>query len=165
MMNSREAIEVARLVEVLGRVEGRKRLQKIVYLIREKGFTQFRQRFVLHYFGPFSRELASQIDLVSSAGLVLEEKLDGETYAYSVTPDGRGRIRQLGLNSQTPWRVFATLLNSQETGFLEALATVVFLQKAKVSEASLAKEFARIKPALKKHFASARRFAAEESLT
>ena len=72
-MDTKSLIRVARLIDELDRIEGRTRLQKIVHLLGERFPNEFRQRFKLHYFGPFSRELAGEMDFLISAKLVAED--------------------------------------------------------------------------------------------
>lgn len=85
------------LVESLGRLKGKTRFQKLVYIIqneasnRNVAATSF--DYEIHYYGPFSSELTKIIE-----GLEVDHLLDEEVemtpsgytrYVYSVTDKGR----------------------------------------------------------------------------
>jgi len=54
-------------------VRGKKRLQKLAYLVVQAG-TESTVRFFLHDFGPFSSEVAAATDLLSFVGAITEEE-------------------------------------------------------------------------------------------
>lgn len=164
-------LAVARLVAELGKVEGRKRLQKIVHLLGAKRFPQFRQRFVLHYYGPFSRQLARDLDFLSDAGLIDERLGASGGYAYSVSPSGKKFFEELDRDDQDsqPWAEFAHKLNGRDTELhdtelLEAVSTLVFLGANGTDDEALEGRFAEVKPKLSSRFPEARRFAEELAL-
>jgi uncharacterized protein YwgA len=159
-MGLQAELAVARLIGVLGKVRGRKRLQKIVHLLKARGFRGFQQDFVLHYYGPFSRQLAAQLNFVCAAGLV-EENESGDTYVYTApSGDLSGPASQLlAVDSDPPWSKFAHQLNEKSTSFLEALSTVVFLHESGLRNSRLESDFERVKPSLKRQFTGVRKFA------
>jgi len=153
-------IAVGRLIVELGEVPGRKRLQKIVHLLQESGAAEFRYRFILHYFGPFSRELASDLDFLRAAGLLKEEPpAEGDgAYVYSASgKEASERICELygGARSQPDWAQLAERLNNEATPLLEALSTVVFLARRGRQGEQLGEEFTAVKPGLKERFEEA----------
>jgi uncharacterized protein YwgA len=164
-MGLQAELAVARLIAVLGKVRGRKRLQKIVHLLKAKGFRGFQQDFVLHYYGPFSRQLAVQLDFVCAAGLV-EEKGSGDSYLYTAPPEALSSpaSQLLAVDSHPPWSNFAHQLNQKSTAFLEALSTVVFLHESGLRNSHLKSEFERVKPSLKRQFVGVREFAEASAL-
>lgn len=165
-MDVAEALAVWRLVRVLGRVKGRKRLQKIVHLLKSAGHQDFQQGFILHYFGPFSRELAAQVDFLCDAGLLTEEEHRG-SYRYEVCSQTRqDRLGQsiLGAQQTPPWTALAHRLHAKSTPFLEALSTLAYLAAAGRKGKRLEDEFRLIKPALRRYFDEAHSFAKEISL-
>lgn len=158
------ALSLAELIDELDGVEGRKRLQKIVYLLQAKGHPDFRQSFVLYIFGPFSRNVAAQLDFVHDAGLVDEKEVDG-TYQYSVSPEQKSRVSGLiGNRSKAgEWRGLAARLDGNPTHFLEALSTLVFLNKTReLVGVELKREFDSVKPHLSGQFEPALEFARTE---
>ncbi len=158
-------LAVARLVAEIGPVKGRKRLQKIVHLLQSKGYDRFHQRFILHYFGPFSRQLAAQLDFVCAAHLVEQIHSEG-VYTYQTPPDCAEEVFALlsDVNEPPPWISFAKLLADNDTPFLEALSTLVFLSRAGVERAKLQQQFEHVKPGLKRWFAEASEFATTNEL-
>lgn len=163
------ALKVARLIAVLGKVEGRTRLQKIVYLMKSKGYKDFSQPFMLHYFGPFSRQLANQLGFLCDAGLVEENEGQGRgPFVYTASSDAIKLFDGENERSkeQQEWDGFAKSLNSSEksTEFLEALSTVVFLSDRGARGEALRTEFQKVKPHLAGVFEEARTAAMNMSL-
>jgi len=150
-MDTKSLLTVARLVLELDVVEGRTRLQKIVHLLGEQFPNEFRQRFTLHYFGPFSRELAGEVDFLISAGPVAEDRPeDGADapYRYRVaSAEAHDRIVKAGGSPAPAWADFARGLNKEDKSTLEALSTFVFLRN-RLGQAPdlLRQQFERIKP-------------------
>jgi len=167
-MSTESAIAVARLIAELKNVEGRKRLQKIVHLLGASRFHAFRHRFILHYFGPFSRELAADLDFLVSAHLVAESPpdCDGGSYRYSIPRTAAEQVERLyGDEFEPPaWVGFAKELNNANTPQLEAMSTLLFLANRKVAVRDLESEFRRIKPNLANEFLSAKKRASELGL-
>jgi len=162
------ALTVAGLIAELGIVEGRKRLQKLVHLLGAAGYRKdFKQRFILHYYGPFSRQVAAQMDFLSAAELVRETRSDAGGYSYSVPgDDAKAGIDSLrgGAPVPSPWAGLAKQLDEQDTDFLEAVSTVVFLHARGTRDQELEEEFAETKPQLKARFPEARQYAKDLSL-
>lgn len=171
-MGVKSAISVAKLVGKLSEVEGRKRLQKIVHLLGASGAREFRHRFVLHYFGPFSRELAADLDFLQAAELLLEKAPpEGTSGAYVYTlpssEDVEERLRTLSPqpgDSTPAWVDLAAKLNQADTRTLEALSTVVFLGDLGNTGTALEQEFARVKPQLDYEFQPALKLGTELGL-
>ena len=160
------ALAVGRLIAELGGVEGRKRLQKIVHLLRAKGHEEFKQRFILHYFGPFSRQLATQLDFLSAAELIIEVPEENGAFSYSVPEGARADLSDLrsGSAEPPPWAEFAQELDNASTEELESVSTLVFLHLRGTKGNVLEAEFARVKPHLTARFSDARQFADEHAL-
>lgn len=160
-MKSRGVLAAARLVSVLRRVDGRKRLQKIAHILKCEGFAEFDQKFALHYFGPFSNELAGQVDFAVSTGLIQETK-EGETFVYTAHDLGNelsSSARFLNLTPKPKWADLAMELDKNDTAFLEALSTLVFLSEAGFAGPKLRQEFVATKPQLQSRFRSVDRYA------
>jgi uncharacterized protein YwgA len=67
---------------------GRKRLQKVVYFLQEAG-CPLNCRYTIHYFGPYSRDVADACDEMYAAGLVDETPRPfngGTQYTYALEP-------------------------------------------------------------------------------
>lgn len=85
------------LCDILGRLRGKTRFQKLVYLIQDEATAKDIQRssfiYKLSHYGPFSAELSSVLDDLQNRGLLKERvelTLSGyERYVYSITEKGR----------------------------------------------------------------------------
>ena len=165
-MSVESAMLVARLVNELGEVSGRKRLQKIVHLLQATGAKEFGYRFILHYFGPYSKELANDLDFLSDVKILDEDAPVGEgSYKYAVCPEVMDEVNRMSDRDKGSgeWKELALELNGESVSVLEALSTIVFLSKQRKRQGDrLRKEFDRIKPNLVGDcFASAVQFGRE----
>jgi uncharacterized protein YwgA len=159
-----EALTVARLILELGGVEGRTRLQKLVHLVQAKQGSEFKQGFILHHYGPFSRELAAQLDYLCAAELVAETRDDTGHYTYQIAgTEAKDYISRTPPSQPPAWADLAKALNQESTDFLEAVSTLVYLHNQKLRDQELEKRFLKIKPHLKKKFERARDYARDES--
>lgn len=85
---------LAKLIEAAGGVDSRKRLQKAVYLIQLAGH-DLEARYFLHFYGPYSRDVAEATDMLAQCGILKEtaELLPwGEQYAYEVDDEGQKKL-------------------------------------------------------------------------
>ena len=165
-MDLDRGLAVVKLISELGKVEGRKRLQKIVHLLKSKGYKEFNYGFVLHFYGPFSRELANQLDFLCTAGLIEESRLDLAFNYQTPNEDLKHFLQNLlpKTKNMRSWIDFAKELDKKETPFLEALSTIVYLSKAGFEEGELKSKYDRIKPNLKSQFNEAKDYAQQHSL-
>lgn len=157
-MDTKGLIALARLIRDLDGVQGRTRLQKIVHLLGQQFQNDFRQEFTLHYFGPYSQDLAAEINFLVSAKILHEEPpANNEApYEYKIADDrARQRIDAAGGTGEAKWLSLARRLNTErKKDSLEALSTFVFLHRKCVGNdrESLRSEFVRIKPHLQPLF-------------
>ena len=84
------------LLDRLGGVQGRKKLQKLVYIAKLAGIP-ITDDFYFHYYGPYSSELACRVDQLAELNLLAERKqpltvADGFTYEYEVASEGRTQL-------------------------------------------------------------------------
>lgn len=54
-------------------VVGRKRLQKMIYILKKNGI-DFSERYSFHFYGPYSEELSTRIEELSNLGFIRENK-------------------------------------------------------------------------------------------
>ena len=95
-MNENELLLLRLLDEVDAPIRGRTRLQKIVFILRSK-FGKFRDYYYsFHYFGPFSRELAADLEDLRIEGLIRESRVDAgdlTRYKIEISQMGRRKLR------------------------------------------------------------------------
>src|SRR5438128_449661 len=83
-------LQIAQLLRVLRRIEGRKKLHKEIHILQELGYP-FPERFEYSYYGMFSHELRGEVNSLVQDKLIREEanpNLANEvTYAFEATPE------------------------------------------------------------------------------
>ena len=78
------------VLSALKKVEGRTRLQKIMYLLKKLYVKDLPYTFKPYYYGPYSDELQDDLKLLVDVGLVKEERKEieyGTQYVYQVSED------------------------------------------------------------------------------
>lgn len=78
----------------LQKVEGRKRFQKIIFLLQEQFGVDFGYRFTAYLYGPYSAQLQNDIDILAQTGYLKASKM-GELFFYEITPLGQQNAAQI----------------------------------------------------------------------
>lgn len=149
--------EVAEVIRRLGKVNGRVRLQKIVYLLQQMG-CPFREDFEYGHYGPFSRTLANELDLLKRDGLVKEKEQQTEyglLYAYELTNELENLLCDApGIHGLTNTDIDSTLalLKGKDVRVLEVASSRLFLSKNGLSGEKLNQALEQWKPGLRKYF-------------
>src|SRR5215469_12009355 len=109
-----------------GGLQGRKRLQKVVFFLQEAGCLLDCQ-FTLHHFGPYSRDVADACDEIVAAGLV--EEVGGPTtgdpqYGYRLKPETRRLLQQTPDAQMQRFQALGTELINTEIWQLELGSTI-----------------------------------------
>lgn len=89
---------LAKLISEVGEVDSRKRLQKAVYLLQVSG-CPLQCDYILHYYGPYSFELAELINELDSVGVITEEEQPagiGSRYTSSIKQEGKEMLKEFG---------------------------------------------------------------------
>lgn len=95
--------QLAKLIQLSGGIESRKRIQKTVHLLQAAGCPFNVDDFRIHYYGPYSKSLARLTDELSNGGLLEETSSEtqlGLQYAYAVTPEA---VETLAKTEKTPF--------------------------------------------------------------
>ncbi|HVZ94482.1 MAG TPA: hypothetical protein VG797_08225 [Phycisphaerales bacterium] len=148
-------IELLRLLLACNTIEGRKKLQKIVHILREMGYP-FPFRYGYHLHGPFSSELKSEIEVLVAERLV--EEVQGDTlydsrmYTYKAS---REVCDLVGPQVTADWVPVARDLNNKSAQELEAISTLIYLARSGHGEDDIQSRFEKLKPHLSQYFASA----------
>lgn len=79
------------------RIDGRTRLQKLVFLAQEETSTDLPEEytFIPYDYGPFSANLLHEVDDLKKEGYITERKVDlsdGEKYVYELTSAGKRAV-------------------------------------------------------------------------
>src|SRR5258705_142192 len=108
-------------------IQGRKRLQKVVFFLQAAG-CPLDCRFTLHHYGPYSRDVADVCDEMVAAGLLEEHvtpNATGAQYGYKLTARTRQLLdamaREDGARAATlqPFRDLANRLMGEDLWRLE----------------------------------------------
>jgi uncharacterized protein YwgA len=137
---------LAKLISCVDAVDSRKRLQKSVYLLQLSG-SPLVCDYILHYYGPYSFELASLIDQLNGARIIEETPEPFASgmvrYRSVVKESGKKALdefertdkgRQLCTKIEPFIDQFRDL-NNQDPWILELAATVAFYHKGDWNEA------------------------------
>ena len=154
--------KIAQLIQHLGRIRGRTKLQKMVYLLQQKG-APFSEQFRYFRYGPYSSALSSEVDFLAATDLACETADENAAGGLTFTYEPGAKLAELLASLPTPRvtdpeiAILAKQLNRKSSRHLEALATVVFLRKEEGLEGrGLRAEFKELKPHLAPLFSQVR---------
>ena len=125
------------LASALGEIHGRTRVQKLVFLVQQYASSQHAQSskydFQLYHYGPYSRELSTELDNLVSKGYLSmdpENTVGGHTrYAYRLTADGEtlvGQMKNHGVLDQKLLEVVSEVSNKYGEMKLPKLVRVAY---------------------------------------
>ena len=112
-------------------MQGRKRLQKVVFFLQHAG-CQLDCLFTLHHFGPYSRDVADACDEMVGAGLIQEHggpSAGAMLYSYSLAPATRVLLDQTPYSTMQPYQELGKNLISEDLWHLELGSTILFYFK------------------------------------
>ena len=84
--------DIEKLLVVLkyyGKIWGRTRFQKIIFLLKEKYGVKFNYKFIPYHYGPYSQDLQYEIDMLNALGLIDINPEDGILYSHQLTAEGK----------------------------------------------------------------------------
>jgi len=147
-------IDIARLIQVCGKIDGRVKLQKMVHILQEAGYP-FEEKFGYLHHGPYSSDLKREIDQLVDWDLVQEEPqpvINYTQYSYSPSDELPDVLKAIGADAEPEWQKLAKELNGQESQVLESVSTIMFLRRRGFTAEKLRERFARLKPNLADRF-------------
>jgi uncharacterized protein YwgA len=112
----------------VGGLQGRKRLQKVVFFLQEAG-CPLECRYTLHHFGPYSRDVADACDEIVAAGLVDEfggPAAGGMQYTYALKPATRQVLGHTHDPQVQQFQALGTELIGMDIWPLELGSTILF---------------------------------------
>lgn len=115
-------------------IEGRKRLQKITYLLQAAGYPAD-ANFILHHYGPYSRDISQTSDELVSLKILEEKKREtqwGTVYHYELTDHGRELLLKANASRLEELERFQTLAEEFKplsTRQLEIGSTIAFFHR------------------------------------
>ena len=126
---------LAKLVQWAETLRTRKRMQKVVFLLQEKG-CPFNADYRLHHFGPYSRDVAEATDELVQLGQLQEDRVvnpAGQQFNYSLTPEAESNLAEIESDVATVksanlerYEPLARKLLEKDVPVLEVASTVAY---------------------------------------
>lgn len=141
-MRELDEMKLARVIDACGEIDGRVKMQKIVYLLKAMGYDLPFDDFVIRQQGPFSRAVACSADILTNGGFI-EEKRDEKgqdesgrpiiQYSYRVRDGFASFLREhfevLNPSGKPNLSGVAQELVQKDRKVLEVAATKVYLER------------------------------------
>jgi uncharacterized protein YwgA len=115
------------LIRHAGEIVGRKKLQKMIYILKKLNYP-FQEKFQFHFYGPYSEELTLKIEELCNLNLMdelKEEKGGYHQYRYTLTEQGERFLSHYEIDMPGIDALVQTL-NGQNARFLELVSTVLY---------------------------------------
>lgn len=142
-------IPVIQLLNAVPRVEGRKKMQKTVHILKELG-APFQERFEYSFYGMYSTQLKGELDALEKDGLVIESESFGmnKTFIIETQPKAAELLAEVGLAEPPAWVEVAKQLNKLPAQVLEGISTILFLRRTEKNEKVVRQSLLSLKPHL-----------------
>ncbi|ENH96289.1 YwgA [Gracilibacillus halophilus YIM-C55.5] len=120
----------AKLIKVIassGGIVGRKKLQKIIYILKKCGLP-FEEKYTFYFYGPYSEELSLRIEELTNLGFISEireEKSHYHQYRYDVTDQGEEFIEHSPVELPAV-DALVTEMKGESSRFLELVSTMLY---------------------------------------
>jgi uncharacterized protein YwgA len=127
-LKNRSDIELLLLLFHLnnGAIRGRKRIQKLVFLLKKQYEVPFRFDFKPYFYGPYSEELAETMQILVQVGLLRERVSVLESgfaqYSYGLTREAADIIRKSKVPDLGKFKRAVALLYTMSTSELVRLS-------------------------------------------
>lgn len=118
---------VLSIFSIVGRVHGRKKVQKMVHLLKVAG-ARMPFKYEYHHYGPYSAALQAELNDLDREGY-LHESIEDETYVYEITDKGRKfkeQLEQFGIKVEID-RELVKSMARKSSQFLEMVSTYAYL--------------------------------------
>jgi uncharacterized protein YwgA len=110
--------------------KGRKRMQKVVYLLQHAG-CPLDCRYTLHFYGPYSRDVAAACDEMVAGGLIVEKggPADAQkSYIYQLAPRTRELLKEMTDPQMADYESLGKDLLRVDLWELELASTILYFQ-------------------------------------
>ncbi len=142
------------IFEIAGeKIETRKKLHKLVYLLQELGI-ELNQDFTFHHYGVFSPTLANDLSLASAEDTgFLEESRDSQgAYVYELKQTSESNTESIVRSFVSEEDPILRDLVSKQPRYLEVLSTIVYLYRNHYRGERLVAKLKELKPDLGNYF-------------
>lgn len=122
-----EHARIVQFIAMANEVNGRKKLQKMIYIAKKMDFP-FAEKYELHMYGPYSEELTLRVEELCEMGFLderCEDKGSYVQYSYNVTEEGE----RFGEMAETPHEKLGdciSRLSGKSSRFLELVSTLLY---------------------------------------
>lgn len=137
--------KLMRFFSVATEVTGRKKLQKMIYILQQC-HVPFEEKYRFHIYGPYSEELTLRVEELCNLNFIDEVKEDKDSYYqyhYKVNPAGEEFLNQFSLD-MPDIETQVGLLNEKSSRFLELAATMLYF--ADLSKEAVEDKVRDVKP-------------------
>lgn len=140
-------LEITKQLNRVGSWTGRTHIQKLMFLLKDKAVADVPFDFILHYYGPYSREVDQTIQfLLGVDALVATFPMPGYGAKYSVGSNV-GLVRQIDKPEiQSQIDELVRMFGEMGVKDLERLSTTLFLARQGVTADELPDTLQRVKP-------------------
>lgn len=130
-----EHARIVQLISLANEVSGRKKLQKIIFILKKMNFP-FVEKYELHMYGPYSEELTLRIEELCEMGFIAEKCMDKGhyvQYSYHVTKEGTSFLEVAAIPPAT-LQESVEALNDKSSRFLELVSTLLYFDELERNE-------------------------------
>jgi len=150
MDDLKRMIVILQLLKKVNREVGKTFIQKSIYLLQEGLKENLDYDYKLHFYGPFSQELANDIDTLEDLGLIsVDYDPEGYGYRIRITEEGIDFLNkfqaQYGIDKNKLEKVLK-LVSGEFVRGMELLGTVLYFAKLTDDENEIKKLVNMVKP-------------------
>ncbi len=150
MDDFKKIVAILQLLKKVNREVGKTFIQKSIYLLQEGLKENLDYDYKLHFYGPFSQELADDIDTLEDLGLIdVNYDPKGHGYHIRITEEGKSFLSrfqaQYGIENDKLEKVL-NLISGEFVREMELLGTVLYFAKLTGDENEIKKLVNMVKP-------------------
>ena len=149
MNDLKKFIAILRLLECVQKKVGKTFIQKGIYILQEGLEENIGYRYKLHFYGPFSQELASDIDALHDMGLIdVKYDINSNGYQIEITDRGKKFLEKFGNNEVKAEKIkkVLSLIGKEQVKGMELIGTVLYFAKLTDDESEIKKLVNMVKP-------------------
>ena len=123
-ISSNAAYVISKIIQICGQKPGKKKLQKLVFLIQEKGI-DLGYEYGLHFYGPYSSNLDIETTTLSAEGIIKFDYSSGYSHKMSITEGCKVKSRLTNVQEKVIDSVIERF-KDQSPSELELLTTAIY---------------------------------------
>lgn len=142
-------VTILSLLENAQRNVGKTFIQKGIYILQEGLKEDLDYKYKLHFYGPFSQELANDIDALHDMGLInVDYDVNRNGYQIEITDRGRDFLRKFGNHGVKVEKIKKVLLliGKEQVRGMELIGTVLYFAKLTCDDSEIKKLVNMVKP-------------------